>query len=85
MGCGALLSFLAALAQGKNSVQRIGDVFGRGAKPPDSERAPVSAMQFAATQNRTEDLAARHRGRAAALARSSDEDRYGFAPKPPDG
>ena len=30
MGCGALVSFLSSLAAGKNSVQRIGDVFSRG-------------------------------------------------------
>ena len=41
MGCGALVSFLSSLAAGKNSVQRIGDVFSRGAVKPDAERRPV--------------------------------------------
>ena len=47
MGCGALVSFLSSLAAGKNSVQRIGDVFSRGAVKPDAERRPVSALQLA--------------------------------------
>ena len=80
MGCGALVSFLSSLAAGKNSVQRIGDVFSRGAVKPDAERRPVSALQLAYT----EDLAARRRGRAHALSHGDDEARHGFAPKPPD-
>ena len=84
MGCGALVSFLSSLAAGKNSVQRIGDVFSRGAVKPDAERRPVSALQLARANAYTEDLAARRRGRAHALSHGDDEARHGFAPKPPD-
>ena len=64
MGCGALVSFLSSLAAGKNSVQRIGDVFSRGAVKPDAERRPVSALQLARANAYTDDLAARRRGRS---------------------
>ena len=84
MGCGALVSFLSSLAAGKNSVQRIGDVFSRGAVKPDAERRPVSALQLARANAYTDDLAARRRGRAHALSHGDDEARHGFAPKPPD-
>ena len=43
MGCGALVSFLSSLAAGKNSVQRIGDVFSRGAVKPDGAAARLGA------------------------------------------
>ena len=84
MGCGALVSFLSSLAAGKNSVQRIGDVFSRGAVKPDAERRPVSALQLARANAFTDDIAARRRGRAHALSHGDDEARHGFAPKPPD-
>ena len=84
MGCGALVSFLSSLAAGKNSVQRIGDVFSRGAVKPDAERRPVSALQLARANAYTDDIAARRRGRAHALSHGDDEARHGFAPKPPD-
>ena len=57
MGCGALVSFLSSLAAGKNSVQRIGDVFSRGAVKPDAERRPVSALQLARANGFTDDIA----------------------------
>ena len=84
MGCGALVSFLSSLAAGKNSVQRIGDVFSRGAVKPDAERRPVSALQLARANAYGDDIAARRRGRAHALSHGDDEARHGFAPKPPD-
>lgn len=85
MTCGALVSFLSSLAAGKNSVQRIGDVFSRGARKPDAERFPIKAAQLARANAYTEDIAQRTRGRQSALLRpSADEARHGFAPKPPD-
>ena len=98
MGTGALLSFLSSLAAGKNSIQRIGDVFGRGAKVPFDdedvrERVPYSAALHANRMD-VEDTEARRSRRKAGLdarappkpksAYEADDDKYGFAPKPPD-
>ena len=74
------VSFLCSLAAGKNSVQRIGDVFTRGAKAPD-ERLPISALQHRRASSESADAVERRRRRDAARP-PSDEDRYGFAPKP---
>ena len=82
MGCGALVSFLSSLAAGKNSVQRIGDVFSRGAVKPDAERRPVSALQLARANAYRDDLAARRRGRAHAQSHGDDEARHGRRSRP---
>ena len=96
MGCGALVSFLSSLAAGKNSVQRIGDVFTRGARTPFDdedvrERYPSSAALHANKADVEDTEARRSRLRATLAKRTpptpapdADEAKYGFAPKPPD-
>ena len=96
MGTGALFSFLCSLAAGKNSVQRIGDVFTRGARTPFDdedvrERYPSSAALHANKADVEDTEARRSRLRATLAKRTpptpapdADEAKYGFAPKPPD-
>mmetsp|Transcript_15745 Transcript_15745/g.49288 ORF Transcript_15745/g.49288 Transcript_15745/m.49288 type:complete len:163 (+) Transcript_15745:219-707(+) len=92
-GAGALASFLCSLAAGKNSVQRIGDIFRRGAHEWRTDPPELSSYQRISIENqkalddsrieqRREALARWHRastadGTAVGSASSSSSGRFG--------
>lgn len=92
LGMGALTSFLCSLAAGKNSIQRVGDIFRRGAHEWKKEEDPLSKPALSRYQRITlENQKAKDSGegfekRKQALdarKRNGLEEQLSFVPPPP--